>query len=246
MTARSLLYIGIAGLLVVSSCDLISGKKKEKPPQDNVVRTYNKQKQLISEVPMKDKKRHGLAKTYFSNGKVSLELPYVEDKREGISRRYYETGLLFQETDYKNDQMHGTQKKYDASGLISEARYEFGEPCIGLMEYTKGVKRTDYPTLIIRTTDLIRENGTYSLELSVTEGAKRVIYYEGKLTATGCLGDNSLQRVPSGSKKNTGVLKIYLLPGQFLMKELNFIAAVTTMKGNTYLTQKKFNLAIDN
>lgn len=233
------------GCVSLGGCELSSGKKKKQDKADNVVRTYDKQKQLVSEVPIKDKKRHGLAKTYYANGKLNVEMPYVEDQREGTSKKYYESGLLYQETDYKDDQTHGVQRKYEEKGLMSEARYEEGNPCTGLVEYNNGKERTDYPTLVIRPIDRIQLDGTYTILLSVTEGAASVKYYEGQLTKSGCM-HFGLIPLPSGDKKSTGMLQFQLRPGQFLMQELNFIAAVTTRKGNTYLTQKTFPLSIEN
>jgi hypothetical protein len=238
-----MLVVGLIlfGVLGCSS----GGKKKDDKPKDNIVRTYDREKRLKSEVPMKDGKRHGLAKTYYPNGKVSLELPYVDDRREGRSKRYYESGLMFQETDYLDDQIHGTQKKYDAAGLIAESRFEFGMPCTGLKEYASGQLRSGYPTIVIRPVDRIQVDGTYTLELSLTDGGSKAIFYLGELTSSGCL-HNGLVPLPKGRSATSAYRQFVLHPGQFLMEELNIIAEVTTRKGNTYITQKKFPLAIEN
>lgn len=233
----------VLALLVVAGCS--SGGKKKEKPKDNVARVYDRNNRLKSEIPMKDGKRHGLAKMYYTNGKVNLELPYVEDQREGTSKKYYESGLLFQETDYHDDRVHGVQKKYDVTGLISEARYEMGSPCTGLTEYSNGKKRASYPSIVIRPVDRLRVDGTYILELSLTDGASKAKFYLGELTASGCM-HHGLIPLPTGATSTSAYQQYNLQPGQFLMDELNIIAEITTRMGNTYLAQKKFPLSIEN
>ncbi|MBL7852441.1 MAG: toxin-antitoxin system YwqK family antitoxin [Cyclobacteriaceae bacterium] len=235
-----------AGLVLFGSFGCSSGgKKKDDKPKDNIVRTYDREKRLKSEVPMKDGKRHGLARMYYPSGKVNLELPYVEDQREGTSKKYYESGLLFQETDYHDDQVHGIQKKYDVTGLISESRFEFGMPCMGLKEYAGGKERSSYPSIVIRPVDRLQVDGTYTLELSLTEGGSKATFYLGQLTSSGCL-HSGLVRLPKGRSATSAYQQFALHPGQFIMEELNIIADVTTRKGNNYITQRKFPLAIEN
>lgn len=245
MTSARLISGVLMVSLVLGGCELSIGTKKTQKKKDNIARTYSRDKKLVSEVPMKDKMRHGVAKTYYTNGKVKLELPYVDDKREGTSRRYYESGLLYQETDYKDDQIHGVQKKYEEAGLMSEARYEDGKPCQGLVEYSDGKKRTNFPSIVIKVVDRIQTDGTYTLLLSVTEGALNAKFYVGELTKSGCL-HYGLIPLPKGEKRNTGVIFYSLSPGQFYMEELNIIAEVETRKGNTWITQKTFPLSIEN
>ncbi|MBA4054130.1 MAG: hypothetical protein C0490_05410, partial [Marivirga sp.] len=74
---------------------------------------------------------------------------------------------------------------------------------------------------------------------------RSVKYYTGKLSPSGCLTDNLYYILQDQSTK-TGELKYNLSPGRFVMEEVNVIAAVETLQGNTYVTQKVFNLAIDN
>lgn len=236
-------------LLVLSSCDLLTEKKKsEKEGSNNgVKKSFSKEGKLLSEVTMKDGKRHGRARTFYKNGKVNLELNYVEDKREGKSMRYYENGILYQESEYRNDKLNGIQKRYRENGKpLSEARFEDDEPCTGLVEYRlDGSKRKDYPEIVVRPIDRLATEGRYTLELSVTEGAKNVWFYEGKLTNTGCL-QYSLEALLMDPKTETGRLNVDLQPGQFLMYDFNFIAKVETMSGNIYITQKRYPLSVKN
>jgi hypothetical protein len=239
------MFVLVLAILVMGSCNVPEKKNATEQKKDNVLRSYDKSKRLVSEIPVKDGKRHGLAKTYYKTGKVNMEMNYMEDKREGLSKRYYETGLLFQETQYHDDQIHGFQKKYDAKGLISEARFEHGKPCTGLKEFFSGKQRTDYPVIQISVSDRIQIDGTYTLFLSVTEGASKVEFYVGELTKGGCV---SMGMIPLaiGPSKNTGKMKYTLSPGQFIMDDLKFVAVITTRSGNTWLASKTFPLSIEN
>lgn len=201
-----------------------------------------------TEVPYKDGKRHGLTKSYDQAGNISLELPYVNDKREGQSKKYYEGGKqVFQTTEYKDDKMHGMQIKYRTNGkVMSEARFENGFPCTGLKQYLlDNTLKKKYPQIVVTPIDLLESTGTYVLEISMSEKVSSVKYYTGKLSATGCLNED-LYFVLLNEARKTGELRYNLPPGGFIMEELNIIAAVETLQGNTYITQRKYNLAIDN
>ncbi|HEX6891227.1 MAG TPA: hypothetical protein VF141_11040 [Chryseolinea sp.] len=222
--------------------------KKEDPKGEKIQVSKYPNGKKKAEVPYKDGKRNGMSRTYDSKGNITLELPYVNDKREGRSKKYYEGGKqAFQTTEYKNDKIHGMQVKYRQNGAVmSEARFENGFPCNGLKQYlTDNTLKQKYPQIVIRPIDMIESTGTYVLEISMSEKVGEVRYYTGKLSPSGCLTDN-LYFVFLDQARKTGILKYDLQPGGFIMEELNIIAAVETLQGNTYITQRKYNLAIDN
>lgn len=203
---------------------------------------------LKAEVPYAGKKKHGLAKTYDKNGELQLELPYVMGKRDGQSKRYYEGGKqVYQTTEYKDDKMHGKQVKYRENGdLMCEARFESDFACTGLKEYhTDKTLKTEYPKLIITPVDRLETHGEYALMLSLSEKVRRVKYYVGNLTPSGCLHEN-LEAIFQDEQKKTGKLTYNIPPGAFLMDELSIIAAVETIFGNTYIIRRTHNLAIEN
>lgn len=224
------------------------GEKKADNKKTNVVRNHHENGKIRAELVYKDGKRNGLSKSYDRDGKIILELPYVNDKREGLSKKYYAGGKrIAQTTEYKDDKMHGMQIKYRANGnLMSEARYENNFACLGLKEYLldKTLKK-QYPKINITPIDRLDAQGVYTLEISMSEKVKSVKYYSGKLNASGCLEDNLFYILQDQSKK-TSQLKYHLPPGGFIMEEVNIIAVVETLLGNTYVTQRIYNLAIDN
>jgi len=201
-----------------------------------------------AEITYKDGKRNGMSRSYDKQGNLMLELPYVDDKREGMSKKYYAGGKqLSQTTEYRGDKIHGKQTKYRENGdLMSEARYENDFPCLGLKQYlTDNTLKQEYPAIRITPIDQIEAQGLYTLEISMSEKVSAVKYYSGKLSTSGCLtGD--LFFILQNEAKKTGQLRYHLSPGGFIMEELNIIAAVTTLQGNTYITQRTYNLAIDN
>jgi hypothetical protein len=240
-------------LLTVVCCGCLFEKKKSQNKGEDSkgekvqVSKYSNGK-TKNEVPYKEGKRNGVSKSYDNKGNITLELPYVNDKRDGRSKKYYEGGKqVFQTTEYKDDKMHGMQVKYRLNGAVmSEARFENGFPCNGLKQYlTDNTLKKKYPQIVIKPIDLIESTGKYVLEISMSEKVSEVKYYTGKLSPSGCLTDN-LYFVYLDQPRKTGVLRYDLQPGSFIMEELNIIAAVETLQGNTYIAQRKYNLAIDN
>jgi len=236
-------------LFCISGCE--TKKKNVKPVKssdvtDGLKKYYNKEGKLKTEVTILNGKRDGVAKTYY-NGKVSLAMNYKAGRREGASKRYYRDGTIYQETFYKDDKMDGERKKYRENGtLMSSARYERDFPCSGLKEILQnGEVKDKYPSLIIMGNDRLKQEGVYKINLSLTAKVRSVNYYIGNLSATGCLPGSTIT-VETNSKKDIGIVRYNLPPGGFMMQELNFIAEIETVMGNTYITQKKFFVSIQN
>jgi hypothetical protein len=244
----------LVGVSFLQAC-ILSIERKEPNPETHKTRdsirvetAMHPNGKLKSEIPYAGKQKHGLAKTYDKDGNIMLELPFVFGKREGQSKRYYEGGKqLYQTTEYKDDRFHGLQIKYRENGdRMSEARFENDFSCLGLKEYyTDNTLKKEYPKLIITPVDKIQSQGVYTLILSLSERVRKVKYYTGKLTPSGCL-HNDLYSVLLDEQAKTGKLTYNLPPGAFLMDELNIIAAAETLQGNTYVVQQKYNLAIQN
>jgi hypothetical protein len=243
--------LSICFLALLLSCE--QGKKTNKQTStsskaSNIVVTKHDNGKTKAEIPYENGKQHGISKSYGRDGKLILELPYNNGKREGISKKYYAGGKqLYQTTEYKNDKLHGLQVKYRESGnIMSEARFENNLPCIGLKEYLlDNSLKKQYPKINITPIDRLDEKGLYSLEVSMSDKVRSVKYYKGKLTPGGCITDD-LYNLLINEKNKTGQLTYHLAPGRFVMEEVNIIAVVETILGNTYITQRSYNVAIDN
>lgn len=214
--------------------------------RERVVQSQYPDGKKKSEIVFKDGKKNGLAKTFDQQGSLILELPYVNDSREGMSKRYYKNGTVAQTTEYKNNMMTGIQTKYRPNGnLMSEARFENDFPCAGLREYleNKSLKKK-YPSIEIKVQDNLSTTGIYKLKLSLTEKVRTVKFYQGKLTASGCMHDNVKYLLLDEATK-TGEIAWQLGPREFVMEELNIIAVYETLLGNTAIAQRKYHVAID-
>ena len=239
-------------LLIV--CLLLAGCEGKKQKQEgkntekeNVVQSFDKSGKVTKEITMENGKKNGIAKTFYSNGNVNLEINYKDNLKNGISRRYYESGKLYQESEFRDGQQVGIQKKFDEEGkLLSVARFEEGEPCSGLKEYLDdGSERKSFPSIVITPVNRLLTDGVYILVVTLSDKSKRVNFYKGRLTKGGCLG-NSLVPLAGDKKKGEGEIRYFLGQGQYVMEELNIVAEIKTRYGNSYLTQRSYNVAIDN
>jgi antitoxin component YwqK of YwqJK toxin-antitoxin module len=240
-----------AVFLIFLICCSEEKKQKEKNETSldgsKIVKSSYPNGKTKAEVVYKDGKKNGISRSYDKEGNLTLELPYVNDKKEGRSKKYYAGGQqVYQTTEYKENLMHGIQTKYRDNGdLMSEARYENNFPCEGIKEYyTDKTLKKEYPKIIVTPIDQLDTKGVYILEISMSEKVKGVKFYTGKLRA-GCVYQE-LYNIFLDESTNKGRLRFDLPPGGFKMEEINIIAAVETIYGNTYVTQRAYNLAIDN
>jgi hypothetical protein len=219
----------------------------DNPDGTKTLRSYYRNKKIKSEATYRGNSREGLAKSYDEAGNLLLEINYVNDRREGLARRFYIGGAVFQTTEYKNNVMHGKQFKFKSNGNpISEANFEKDYPCLGLKEYRDDKSlRTKYPEMVIKEINKIKSTGKYTLEVSMTGNVKKVKYYTGKLTASGCVSDNN-SNVLLDEARHTGIISYHLMPREFMMEELNIVAVAETLNGNSYVCQKTFHVSIKN
>lgn len=235
-------------LLLIVLCACSKKEKDQSAPIKNpdgttTVRAYYKNKKVRSEQSFKGDKRHGMSRTYNEQGQVILELPYADDLRNGQSKRYYETGQVYQTTEYVNDTIHGSLVKYRSNGaLSSEARYEKALPCLGLKEYLEdGTLKKKYPKIVIKVVDKVGESGEYLINVSMSEKVKKVHYYTGELSPSGCVYENN-KWILLDEVEKTGRINYSVMPSRYATNELNIVAVVETILGNEYVTQQKFKV----
>lgn len=238
-------------VLLLAGCTLKFETRQETkatpaPMADGIVTDRYANGKVRSEIPMKGGKKNGRAKQYYENGKLSLEIDYVDNKRHGELKRYYETGTLYKEAQYANDKQTCIEKEYRSDGkLASEMPYNDDSPCMGLKEYlTDGSPRKKFPGIVIKPINNLLKSDEYILEVSMSDGSKNVEYYEGILT-DGCI-DRYMEKLRSGTRKGVGEIRYQIRRGGFLMEKVNIVAKVKTLQGNYYITQKEYNVAIEN
>ncbi len=243
-------YVLILTILLFTNCESKKTDKTAKqksPTKDGVIKSTYPDGTTQKEITMKGGKKNGRAKEYFKNGKVSMEIDYVDDLKHGTLTRYYETGLVFKELTYEEGKQTGIEKRYKSNGkLTAEIPYKDDNPCVGLKEYlVSGEPRKKYPTIVVKPIDTILKDGRYILEISMSDGSKQVEYYRGELLPGDCLS-NFMGNIFEGKKKGTGEIKYMLPSGGFVMDQINIVAKVKTLQGNYFITQRKYNVAIEN
>lgn len=229
------------------SCDGPNQKKagKDNKPDDLVVTKYS-DGSVRAEIAMKNGKKNGIAREYYQSGKIYREMEYRDGKKEGVAKRYYENGLLAQETFYKDDKMHGTQKKYREDGKpASIAEYVEDNPCKGLVEYfTDGKVKDNYPKIVITPEDRVYSEGLYIVHISLSEKAKEVEYFVGKLTKEKTI-DPSSKKIWNTDKNGTAKIEYPVMPGTFVMDKIHLIAKIKTPLGNYHISERDYNVAAE-
>jgi hypothetical protein len=240
---RILLFLWIS--LIFYSCATKSTETKPKGKLQGLHKWYFPSGELYLEVNFKDSLPHGSSKRFMKNGQVLEDATYIMGVRHGITRTYHENGQLSTETPYDSGRIHGIQRKFRKDGTPAfEAPYYYDNPCVGLKEYyTSGNPVKNYPTIIVTPKNDLLRTGEYVLELRLSDGSESVRFYHGELTDGKFIG-----RYTTPLHVQNGVGRIYytLPPGGFVMEKLNIIAKAKTDLRNYYITQLKYNLAIEN
>jgi hypothetical protein len=241
---RLIIYCFSLSILVGCSGDNSKSDSKSGKKKNGVVKSYYPDGAIKSEITFKDGKQHGKAKQYYNDGTLAREIDYANNIIHGWAKRYWETGKLYQETPYDSGKIHGVQKRYNGAGkLTAVATYSQGFDCMGLKEYlVDGSLKTEYPKIVLKTEDRLLSEASYYIRVSMSEKVKKVEYYMGNLTA-GCMHDRLDPLMPDGKAKAR--IQFSILPGEIIMENINIIAKVETLAGNTYITQKPFNVAIE-
>ena len=124
---------------------------------------------------------------------------------------------------------------------MAEVPFYQGKTCKGLKEYTvDGKVKERYPEIIVSTVNNVRQNGTYIIELSLSDGSKDVEYFVGELSEGVYLGSDATQLAVV--ENGVGRLEFKLKSGRFVTEQLHFIARVKTYQGNFYIAESDFLL----
>lgn len=232
--------------IFLGACDTLDRRSGKSRKKEGVVKQYHSDGSLKNEITFANGKKNGVAKNYYKNGRLRQQVTYVNNAKHGDVITYYETGNKYQLTPYVNGQIHGIRKKFRMDGrLLAEVPYVNDEPCRGLKEYlTNGELKSQYPVIVVEEIDNLLRSNEFTLRISVSDNSRKVVYYLGNLDKQGCIAADAMRLEP----QEPGVLelKYQLGPGMFMMEELNIIAVVQTRLGNPYITEKKYNLAVEN
>ncbi len=240
--------------MIFNSCDFVSQTKTPKSNKetdwfvtksgDSVIRKFTKDGKLKSYSTCVNKIKHGKTKKFYTNGKTEFEINYKDGEKHGPVKWYYEDGILYRESNYIDGEIEGIQKKYYKDGkIMAEIPYEKGEVIPGLKEYSKsGNLKKAYPGLIIEAIDHLAFESKYILRISFSPKIKKAKYYQVLK-----LSDESYTYLKELNKKNgCGELEYFVSKGGYVMEKVRFRAEYKTSLGNTYVVEKKYNVAVDN
>lgn len=237
-----------------TSCDMIPKKKAPKTNKesdwfvtksgDSLLRRFRKDGTLQSYSTCVNQIKHGLAKSFHENGKTQFEIYYRGGLKHGPVKWYYEEGTLYRESTYVNGEIDGIQKKYYKNEkLMAEIPYEKGRIMPGLKEYMKSGKlKKKHPRLIIEPIDRMAFENKYALRLSLSNNAKKVKYFQ----VMKFNNSNRTHLKELDSENGIGEIIYFVSKGGFVMEQVHIRAEFKTSLGNTYVLEKKYNVAVDN
>jgi hypothetical protein len=224
----------------IKSINEVIGEKR-----DGLCKYYNTEGKLIATTEFKNNMYHGKYTTYYSNNKKCTEVTYASHEKNGTAINYYENGKIAIEENYLKGELNGIKKKYHGNGLLMmENEFKNGQPSINLKEYDAyGKIKTNYPSIIIEGVDRVLLEQQYILYVSFSDKSRSAEFYIGELD------DNKFlpAHLPEYATTN-GVAKIEMPvpPGTVIMKTITIIGKKRTTDGNSFVTTKKYNLAVKN
>jgi antitoxin component YwqK of YwqJK toxin-antitoxin module len=266
---KKILMITVTLVAVFISChDAGTNKKSKSRDKDiSIVREFFPNGKVKAEISIKDNKRHGVTKNYsktgrllsvvdyaygrkegratnyYSSGRVHSTMVYKNGLKEGEAVWYYENGNPYTVNQYVNNKLNGIQKKYYRNGnLQSEIPYKDGQPGTGLKEYTEaGELINNYPEIVVREINRVETEDKFILNIYLSRRMSNVHFYLDDLDSGKYIKRN-MYELPS---ENGVATRTYDMPqGYVKFQKLNIIARARTKLGNTYITQRTYNLAI--
>ena len=246
MKKNTFLIAALLPLFFVSSCLNKAGNKTdqggeaEEQAAPDTIKRYFSGNILSSEVTFRNGVRHGLTKTYYASGKLYQTFWYRNGVKEDTAVMYYEDGRVFRKTPFRSDTMHGVQIQYYKSGRI-RAKLEFvdGLRKPYLEEFkSDGTPITDYASLVVKTSDNYKQNGTYTIKLSLNKKDIKANFYRGGYQ-NGLFNPRAVVKI--NDSDFTGVINLRKTtePAQ---NYVEVIAEILTPLGNRLLEYRKIDL----
>ncbi|MBN1118713.1 MAG: hypothetical protein JXA77_15990 [Bacteroidales bacterium] len=213
--------------------------------RDGLCKYYDENGTLISTIEFKENKYHGKYIKYYDGKHKMREATYVNHKKQGSTYIYDKKGILIVEENYENDELNGIKRKYYLNGKLKmENEYKDGRPSVNLKEYDmKGNLVTDYPEIIIEAVDRLAINNKYLLKFYFSNKSRTAEFYLGELEDNKYIPANL---IAIETQNGVGTYEVWVPKGSLIMKEISVIGKKKTTENNTYITTKKYNLAVKN
>lgn len=253
MKRLSPIFVVLIGFLLFAGC---IGKKddiKDRVSKNIVavpdtgftgVRQVMQRGYLLKEISFKNGVRQGETKTYTSNGELYQTFWYENGLRQDTGKWYYNQGEVFRTTPYIDDTIQGIVTQYYRTGkLRAKIGYEKGMRTPFFEEYySSGLLYKDYPEIIASITDNYNSNGTYKIDLSLTQADQNVIFYKGSFTENR-FDTAAVEQLYVKDSQASIVLK--KVEGT-TVDTVGIIASILTPYGNRYITTKSIKLPYNN
>lgn len=251
----------ISVLLLLNSCDLQTRKSKEsiKSKEIQTVETtvpkvkngtkkyYFKTGELKSIVEYKDNTKIGVSETFYKTGEKQYDIPYLDGMKHGVVKWYYLDGKVYRETNYIKGKKDGFQKKYWENGeLKSELFYKQDLLSVGLKEITKTGKEKSVPTIKVEKINLMSTKEEYVLHFRLSDGHKKVKFYQGKLIEGKFFPENGRGFQELETKAGVGELRLSVPKGFNFDKNIYIVAVEKTAYQNDRVLSAMVPLAIRN
>lgn len=238
-------YFIILCLLFFVSCEMgptrsdkMPSSQDDKVVLNGLVKYYDNQRRLSSEVNYRDGLKHGITRIYYPSGAISDEVMYQYDQKHGYARKFHKNGNIYSLTLYVEGKREGVQKKFYSHGsLWAEIPYHKGEVGIGLVEYDRnGTPRTSYPYIEIQK---FYRKGKVLLHVYLSNHSKNVVFYQTQL-----IDDKYLPQSVTPVLSECGIarLEIPLKSDQILDTTLSIVAKYRTLDHNIYITHRDYHL----
>ncbi len=251
----------ISALLILNSCDLLTGKSKEKTEskaietvkatdpkvKNGTKKYYFNTGELKSIVQYEDKKKVGMSETFYKTGEKQYDIPYVDGMKHGVVKWYYKDGRVYRETNYVKGKKNGLQKKYWENGKIkSELLYKDDMLGVGLKEIAKSGKEKSIPFIKVEKINLMKTKDEYVLKFRLSNGRTKVHFYQGKLIDGVFFPKNGRGFQELVTKAGVGELRLSVPKGFNFDKDIHVVALEYTAYQNDRVLATTFPIALRN
>jgi hypothetical protein len=209
-------------------------------------RNYDRNGLLLSEVNYDQNILDGMATNYYAKtGKINSTFFYKKGIKEGDETWYYESGKPYRVSPYINGRIEGVQKHFYEDGkLQAEVTYKNGMPGVGLKEYkADGTLITDYPTIVIRKEDHLRNANKIILIISLSNNKETVKFYKGALLDGKFLHEEMFSMATQQGKAE---MDYNVTPGTRITKDIVICANYKTPMGNPCVLTKRYRVEASN
>jgi len=210
--------------------------------REGLTKNYDRQGRLLSQVRYTKNQKEGTATNFYAaTGNINSTLEFKNGVKHGDEKWFYESGTVYRISPYVDGVMSGLQKFYYESGqIMAEIPFQQGLPGRGLKEYNPdGSLITDYPSLIIRKEDHLKDANKILLVIFLSNNSQHVKFYKGSLKDSKYIDKKLLLLA---TQQGITQIDYNIPPGAMLSQTIYISANYKTPMGNPLILYKQYNL----